>query len=859
MLFFMLMSCPLIGQGIQQKQIAPEDYSSWGKLFLSELSEKGNWVSYKMTYEEGNDTLFIQNTKTATSYKIPKGSSGIFVKEEVYMCLRPDKKGVVIDLRNGKQNVLENVNDVELIEKTKMIILKNQENDGTLQLKINSLATNKTTIEINHVSAYAVNPNQTEIIYSSNSNNSTIVSVLNLQTLKTKTLYQENTNDYFINFVWQRDGKSVTFSKQEKLNQPLPSKGIYFYNLVEQKIKKLNPAKLYEVTHDYDIQGFYRSSIAISESENVVYIACFSKNKTKDTNQNSEVWNALNKEIGTRRDNLQKSALLSWNTDTEQIFFLGKEDDQILQLNENQNYLLTYTETNYKPTIKSESDVDIMLIDIKTGKRNVILTEFPGNFSTVNCSPNGQYITYFSKGNWCIYDVKNEKHTNLTQNSQTDFSEEVYSAKNNENSAGFVGWSINNQSFFVYDKFDVWEITLLPSQSKRVTKGKEQSIVYRVVKEARNKEQNKPFFSKKTVILDVSQPILVKGEAADYSKEGYFWLSKEKLTQATEYGSFHLSNLLSAKKQLIYTKEKYNLPKQLIFKSGNSKEKILFQSNSQYKKYQWGHSELIKYTNSKGEVLNGVLFYPINFNPSQKYPMVVRIYENLAFTQHLFTMPSYRNSDGFNKTIYTSQGYFVFSPDIKYEIGNPGYSALDCVVSGTKAVVNKGNIQEKEIGLIGHSFGGYESFFIATQSNLFAAIVTGAGVADLTSCYFTFGKSYNKPETWRFEFAQMRMGKSFFEDKISYYNNSPITHLDKVNTPILSWTGSNDLQVNPEQTMNFHMGMRRLKKEHIMLQIPNEGHVILNPQNQKDLTIKIKEWFDYHLRKGLKPLWSEPN
>lgn len=855
----MLMSCPLIGQGIQQMQIAPENYSSWGKLFLSELSEKGNWVSYKMSYEEDTDTLFIQNTKTAILYKIPKGSSGTFFKEEVYVCLLPDKKGVVIDLMSGKQNVLENVNNLELIENTKMVVLKNQDNDGTLQLKINDLNTNKAIIEINDVIAYSINPNQTEIIYSSNSNNYNQVSLLNLQTLKTKTIYHENTTDYFINFSWQKQGKSVSFSKQEKLNQPLPSKGIYFYNLLNQKIKKLAPSKLYEATHDYDIQGFYSSSIAISENDNRLYIACVSKNKSKDANQNVDVWNALNKEIGTRKDDIRKSALLSWNTETEQVFFLGKEDDQILQLNENQNCLLSYAESHYKPTIKSESDVDIILTDLKTGKRSVILTEFSRNFSTLHCSPNGQYITYFSKGNWCIYDVKNEKHTNLTQNIQTDFSEEVYSTKDNDNSAGFAGWSMNNDSFFVYDKFDVWQITVLPNQSKRVTKGSEESIVYRLVKDVAKEERNKPFFIKNTTIINLSQPILVKGEAVDFSKEGYFWLSNGKLTQATEYGSFHLSNLLYAKKQLIYTKEKYNVPKQLIFKSENSKEKVLFQSNSQYKKYQWGHSELIKYTNSKGEVLNGVLFYPFNFNPSQKYPMVVRIYQNLAFTQHLFTIPSYRNSDGFNKTIYTSQGYFVFSPDINYEIGNPGYSALDCVVSATKAVVNKGNIQEKEIGLIGHSFGGYESFFIATQSNLFSTIVTGAGVSDLTSCYFTFGKSYNKPETWRFEFGQMRMGKSFFEDKIGYYDNSPITHLDKVNTPVLSWTGSNDLQVSPVQTMNFHMGMRRLKKEHMMLQIPNEGHVILNRQNQKDLTIKIKEWFDYHLKKGSKPLWSEPN
>jgi dipeptidyl aminopeptidase/acylaminoacyl peptidase len=75
----------------------------------------------------------------------------------------------------------------------------------------------------------------------------------------------------------------------------------------------------------------------------------------------------------------------------------------------------------------------------------------------------------------------------------------------------------------------------------------------------------------------------------------------------------------------------------------------------------------------------------------------------------------------------------VLYPDITYEIGEPGRSGVDCVESAVKAVIKLGIVEENHIGLIGHSFGGYETSFIATQSKLFAAAVAGAGVTDMIS------------------------------------------------------------------------------------------------------------------------------
>lgn len=158
-------------------------------------------------------------------------------------------------------------------------------------------------------------------------------------------------------------------------------------------------------------------------------------------------------------------------------------------------------------------------------------------------------------------------------------------------------------------------------------------------------------------------------------------------------------------------------------------------------------------------------------------------------------------------------------------------------------------------GLLGHSFGGYETNFILTQSNLFAAAISGSGVSDMIHEYFTINSDHLKPEIWRFENQQFRMNRSFYQDKDSYLRNSPILNAEKINTPLLTWTGKNDQTVKPEQTMAFFVALRRLQKTHIMLQYPNEQHSLSSDIAQEDLSRKTIEWFDYYLKKEKPADW----
>jgi dipeptidyl aminopeptidase/acylaminoacyl peptidase len=211
--------------------------------------------------------------------------------------------------------------------------------------------------------------------------------------------------------------------------------------------------------------------------------------------------------------------------------------------------------------------------------------------------------------------------------------------------------------------------------------------------------------------------------------------------------------------------------------------------------------------------------------------------------------------EGFNIANLTAKGYFVLLPDIEYEMGNPGLSAADCTIAATKEVIRRGLVNSDKIGLTGHSFGGYETNFIITQTDLFAAAVSGAGISDLRSHYLSIGWPLGSAEIWRYESQQLRMNKSLFEDKDGYDRNSPVVHADRVNTPLLLWTGEEDRQIHYYQSIAFYLALQRCNKKEIMLVYPSDRHVIYDRSHQKDLTRRIEEWFDYYLKDKSEAKW----
>ena len=148
----------------------------------------------------------------------------------------------------------------------------------------------------------------------------------------------------------------------------------------------------------------------------------------------------------------------------------------------------------------------------------------------------------------------------------------------------------------------------------------------------------------------------------------------------------------------------------------------------------WGTAELVSWISLDGQRLEGVVYKPANFDPSKKYPLLVNFYERNASSLYNFRMPeAHRSSIDYH--FYNSHEYIVFNPDIRYQVGYPGESCFNCVMPGISMLLAQGYIDEKAIGAQGHSWGGYQVAYLATRTDLFAAIESGAPGVNMFSAY----------------------------------------------------------------------------------------------------------------------------
>jgi len=192
-----------------------------------------------------------------------------------------------------------------------------------------------------------------------------------------------------------------------------------------------------------------------------------------------------------------------------------------------------------------------------------------------------------------------------------------------------------------------------------------------------------------------------------------------------------------------------------------------------------------------------------------------------------------------------------------YTIGKPGTSAVDDVTSAVKKVIELGYADPKHIGLQGHSWGGYQSSYILTQTDMFAAVVTGAPPTNLVSFYNELYKQTGTVQQGIMEVGQVRMGAGVtpWSAHELYESQSPIHQAEKIKTPFLILHGTADGAVDWHQGLEYYNAARRLGKEVILLSYPDEPHHLAKEENQKDFQVRMKAFFDHYLKGTPAPKW----
>ena len=265
-----------------------------------------------------------------------------------------------------------------------------------------------------------------------------------------------------------------------------------------------------------------------------------------------------------------------------------------------------------------------------------------------------------------------------------------------------------------------------------------------------------------------------------------------------------------------------------------------------------GADWLIDYTSEKGDKLQAALHLPANYEEGKSYPTIVYIYEKLSQGKNSYAQPYF---NGFNKSVYTSNGYAVLMPDIVYTINDPGMSAVWCVLPALEAAIATGVVDADRVGLHGHSWGGYQTSFLVTQTQAFAAAVAGAPLTNMISMYSSIYWNSGSGNMSIFESSQGRFTGGYWEAMDAYVRNSPVFFAENVRTPLIILHNDADGAVDWNQGIEYYSTLRRLGKDVIMLQYEGENHGLRKPANMKDYTVRMREFFDHHLRGAEAPEW----
>ncbi len=539
--------------------------------------------------------------------------------------------------------------------------------------------------------------------------------------------------------------------------------------------------------------------------------------------------------------------------DSKQFRHLADEDHAVA-VPEFGDWGIGVTNKKYRgQTWDTPTPADFALVNIRTGEAKPLATALRSGLSP---SPKGKYLTGFDGKHWYTVGVPDGKKTVLTDKLGVNFFNEQFDSPMTVPPYGIVGWSTDEKSLFVSDRFDIWKLSADGSEpAVNVTGiGRATNTQFRLIRV----EKSEDSLAEPERGLNTAYPWLLSAENPDTRDTGFFRLTPGQKPKQLVMGARKYGPPTKAKKADVYTftaQTFSQFPDQYVADVNFMEIRRVTDLNPRVKEFNWGTAELVPFKTTDGEPLQAILVKPENFDPSKKYPMVVYIYERLTDSLHGFRVPSVTRGQVINPTFYASNGYLVLMPDIAYKTGFPGQSAMKCVLPAIQAVADKGFVDEKAIGINGQSWGGYQIAYLVTQTNRFKAAVAGAPVSNMTSAYNGIRWGTGLPRQFQYEKTQSRIGETLWQAPMKYLENSPVFAADRVATPLMLIHNDQDDAVPWYQGVEYYLALRRLGKDVYLLNYNGEPHNLARRGNARDFALRMHQFFDHHLKGQPMPEW----
>ncbi len=491
---------------------------------------------------------------------------------------------------------------------------------------------------------------------------------------------------------------------------------------------------------------------------------------------------------------------------------------------------------------------DLYLVDLKTGENEMVAEKVRAN---ARMSPAGKYLTWFDpeKLQWFAMSTKQREAVEISKGAKVSFANELHDTPSLPRSYRTAGWLDDDKALLVYDRYDIWQLD--PTGDKapvKLTDGREEKLVHRYQR-----------LDSELRSIDPKQPLMLTLFNEKTKATGFATLTMgaEKSIATHLMLDEALGGLSKAKDAdtIVFTRSTFRKCPD-IWTSTTAFKKVtrISRINPQQSEYLWGTAELVHWNSKDDTPLDGILYKPDGFDPNKKYPLMVYYYERNSDNLHSYHTPAAGRSI-INFSFYVSRGYCLFIPDIPYTTGFPGESAAKAVLPGVESIVAKGFIDEKRIGMQGHSWGGYQAAYLVTQTDMFACAESGAPVSNMTSAYGGIRWGSGMSRMFQYERTQSRIGETLWDAREKYIANSPVFFADKINTPLLILHNDEDGAVPWYQGIELFVAMRRLGKKAWMMNYNGEPHWVMKPENRLDFAKRMQQFFDHYLQGEPEPQW----
>jgi dipeptidyl aminopeptidase/acylaminoacyl peptidase len=874
----------------EKKVLTLEDYPLWKHIESVSISDDGQWMTYGYRPNGGDATLYIKNLESETIYDVPCGSrpsiSGdskwaayrINPSREEEKKLRKEKKPVrskveLLDLVSGKKTIYENAssfvfaNDSEFFAVKKDKTNREAKHDGT-DLVLRNLKTGS-DLNIGNVGSFQFNQEGSMLAYTVDADKKAGNGVY-LLALKSGALRPLDSADAdYSQLTWDDNGRDPLPGYRKGralavLRGKKPEKSVHKENqlLIFLGLETDTFAAVeYDPAEDKDFpEGMVLSENGeLTWSEDNSRIFCgieeqeAEKEKSEEPVANVDVWHWKDERLQSEQKvQAERDRRFTYRSvfllESKSFIRLADEDMRTISLSRIGKWAVGRDNKKYRADVnRSRNTADYYRVDTDSGKRTLIVERLPGR---MQLSPDGEACLYFKGGHFWICVLDSVERTNISESAPVSFVDTEMDVPTDERPWGIEGWTEDGEGLIVNHKYDLWNLRLDGTVAENITQGRgdEKEIRFQYIR--MDPEERS---------IDTSAPILLSAYGEWTKKAGFYYLKTDGSLEELVYeDKMYGRRILKAKRadRILYTRESFvDFPDYYANDTRFQNPVKVTDANPQQKEYAWGSRVLIDYENSREQRLQATLTLPAGYVKGKKYPMLVYFYEKMSQRHHNYSMPTY--DDRPHMSLYASDGYLVLMPDIVYTTGAPGSSALDCTSAAVEKVIELGYADPDHIGLQGHSWGGYESSFLVTQTDMFACVVTGAPLTNLVSMYNILYKSAGFANQGLIETGQGRFGRDVYpmKDLDLYVSQSPVHHAADITTPFLILQGTEDGAVDWNQGLEFYDAARRLGKEVILLSYPGEAHHLRKEENQKDFLRRMKEYFDHYLKGKPAPDW----